>query len=371
VCRGWRSVLLERSLWTRLEVSRASGVRVHEGADRGVLDSLLRCAAARSGGGLHSLQVDTEHVTHAALMDVVAANAGALRELHACSDKPYRGVVANQVEALCDAAPLLRTFTTDVYGTSDMGVQAVRRALRNEAPFGALRVGRLGVYLDDEDEAGVIAFAADVAAHTWLTGLKLREALLNTPAALDAVVDAARRLQLVTLYDCHLSPASVPALARLLSHDALTELELCWVDVQLLDVPAAAVLAAALRANATLTSLALNNACVFDDPAAGAELLGALTGHASLQVLSVLDNHVQAAGQAAAGAALGALVAANAPSLTHLNVSYCDLGDDGLRPLLEALPRNTYLRKLDCAFNFMSEAFMADVLLPAVRANDR
>ncbi len=49
VCRGWRSVLLERSLWTRLDLSEAPGVR---GA---ALAALLRCAAARAGGSLHTL----------------------------------------------------------------------------------------------------------------------------------------------------------------------------------------------------------------------------------------------------------------------------------------------------------------------------
>jgi hypothetical protein len=54
VCRGWRHMLLERSLWTRLDLSTTSGVR----ASVWVLDALLRCAAARAGGGLQSLHVN-------------------------------------------------------------------------------------------------------------------------------------------------------------------------------------------------------------------------------------------------------------------------------------------------------------------------
>jgi hypothetical protein len=153
----------------------------------------------------------------------------------------------------------------------------------------------------------------------------------------------------------------------LLSGGALTELECS--HTALLDVPAAGVLAAALRANSTLTSLTLDEAGVFDNPAVAAALFGVLTGHASLRALSVSRNSAYAAHQAAAGAALGALVAANAPALTELNVSWCNLGDDGLRPLFEVLPANTHLRTLRCSDNDMSQAFARDALLPAVHAN--
>jgi hypothetical protein len=71
---------------------------------------------------------------------------------------------------------------------------------------------------------------------------------------------------------------------------------------------------------------------------------------------------------AAAGAAFGALVAANAPALTDLSVA-CNLRDDHLRPLLNALRTNTHLRALDVAASDISAAFVRDVLLPAVRAN--
>jgi hypothetical protein len=89
----------------------------------------------------------------------------------------------------------------------------------------------------------------------------LQDAPLHMPAVLDAVVDAALAgpLQRVALHSCGLSPASAPALARLLSCDALTFLDCS--DHALLDAPAAAVLAAALRANATLTSLQAGLTC--------------------------------------------------------------------------------------------------------------
>jgi hypothetical protein len=362
VCRGWRHVLLERSLWTRLDLSATSGVRVPPPQLHDALDKLLRCAAARAGGGLRSLHVNPDHVTPAALLEVAAANAGALRELHAHDDEPFHGFTPEAAVALCGAAPLLRIFATDLEGDRT-AVQAARRALRNEAPFGPLRVRHLDATFHRVDEADVVAVAADVAAHATLTGLALLHTRLNTVAALDAVVDAAlaRRVQTVHFYYCFFSPASAPALARLLGSDALTSLANEGGGV--VGALAARVLAAALRNNRTLTSLTLDNAGVWHDPAAAAELLDALMGHASLRVLDLGFNHV-AADQAAL---LGALIAANAPALTELNVTMCWLGDDGMRPLFEALQHNTHLRTLRCSGNGISDAFAADVLLPAVR----
>jgi hypothetical protein len=369
VCRGWRAVLLERSLWTRLDLTRASGVhvRVHP---RHVCEVVLRHAAARAGGGLRSLHIDKSFVTHAALLEVAAANAGALRELRTHTPSLIGFSTLVDASALLGAAPLLDVLATDLV-CYPADLPAARRALRNEAPFGPLRVRRLRAFFDAGDEARFIAFAADVAAHASLSELSIRRAPLGNADALDAVVDAAlaRRMDSVTLDSCGLSPASAPALARLLGGGALTALE--CEGMYLLDAPAAAVLAAALRGNSTLTSLTLDDVGVFDDPAAAAELLGALTSHVSVQTLSVTCNGVivTAAHRAAVGAALGTLVAANAPALTHLDVSYCTLGDDGLRALFEALPRNTHLCALHCCNNIMSELFLRDALLPAVRAN--
>jgi hypothetical protein len=154
-------------------------------------------------------------------------------------------------------------------------------------------------------------------------------------------------------------------LARLLGGGTLTELSITQPE-QLLDGPSAALLGAALRANSTLTSLSFVNVDFWGDTDAAAALLSALTGHASLRNLVLLSNHVEAA---LSGAALGALIAANAPALTALDVSFCNLGDAGLRPLLDALPGNTNLRALDVSINGTSEAFARDVLPPAVRAN--
>lgn len=139
--------------------------------------------------------------------------------------------------------------------------------------------------------------------------------------------------------------------------------------MQMVDAHAAALLAAALRANSTLTSLTLSRAGVFSNAVVAVELLGSLTAHPSLRSLNLTQNRMVEADRAAVGAALGALVAANAPALTVLEVFVCNLHDEGLRPLFEALPHNTHLRVLNCSYNIMSDVFARDLLMPAVRAN--
>jgi hypothetical protein len=192
-----------------------------------------------------------------------------------------------------------------------------------------------------------------------------------TTAALDAVVDAAltRQLVSVTLVRCDLSPESASALARLVGGGALAELEIFGQCQQLLDVPASLALGNALRASSTLTALSLRAVVLWRDPAAATALLGALTGHPSLRSLDISFNEVGPANQQVAGAALGALVAANAPALQEIHLHGCRLGETGLRPLFDALPANTHLRTLDCCRNALSDAFVRDTLLPAVRAN--
>ena len=93
----------------------------------------------------------------------------------------------------------------------------------------------------------------------------------------------------------------------------------------------------------------------------------AVTGHPSLRVFAVSGSHPP--DPAAAGAALGALVAANTTALKFLIVSHSVLGDVGLGRLCDALPRNTHLRRLHIGVNDMSAEFARHTLLPSVRAN--
>jgi hypothetical protein len=368
VCRSWRTTLLERSLWTRLDLSPSSGVRVR------ITEYVLAGAAAKAGGQLAALDVrGCKQLTFDALLTAVQANGVALRELCVGALDLGDGVVtlvAELVERLLQAAPHLAACHADVYRVGSL--DCARRMLRNEPHFLPLRLRTLFVkFRGGADEETVVTLAADLAAHSSLQRVVLESAPLNTPAALDAVVDAALACQMMSLSltHCHLFPASAPALVRLLGSGTLTELSIYQDGQQLLDGPSAALLGTALRANGTLTSLSLRHLGFWRGQDAAPVLLGALTGHSSLRTLNLSLNIVEGAQNTAAGTALGALVAANAPALTELDVSSCVLDDAVLGPLFAALPANTHLRELDVAYNYMTEAFVRDVLLPAVRAN--
>jgi hypothetical protein len=344
VCRAWRAALRERSLWLTLNMSSAFGgvmrVRTREEAQAADItthgaytprtlrrfDELLRAAAVRADGGLQVL--DASYATHAAVLDVVTANGGALRELAlSCSPQFNQVAGAAQLETLLRAAPRLRC-------------------------------------------------------------LRLWQVHLSAPGALDVVVDAAVtcRMERLSLSCCALSPASAPALVRLLRDGALSELRLWNCGTHMLDEPFAALLARALRANCTLTQLHFLDTELWRSPAAAAALMGALTGHASLRELDVgtypgdeaaePDAPLTLEQSAAAGAAFGALIAANAPALEALDVSSCGLGDAELAPLADALRQNTHLQSLrihpdspeEDMYTF-SAAVVRDRLLPAARAN--
>jgi hypothetical protein len=208
-----------------------------------------------------------------------------------------------------------------------------------------------------------------MAGHASLTGCHIHDAELDAPAAADALADAVltRRMTSLELWGCDFSPAIAPALARLLGGGWLTQLLIG--GAQLLDAPATTLLSNVLRLNSTLTGLTLQSVDMWCDPAAATALLGALTGHPSLRQLTLNGNDVAAEHHAAAGTALGALVAANAPALQVLDVSYCDLGDDGLGPLVDALASNTHLCRLECEASNISLAFARNQLLRAVITN--
>jgi hypothetical protein len=265
------------------------------------------------------------------------------------------------VKALLHAAQQLYVLEVSLRDYLD----EARRVLRNDAPFGPVCVRDLTVYGDDSGgEDDLLMLAADMSTHVGLMALTLSCLPLKSPAALDAVADAAlaSRVSSLELTECDVSPAYAPALARRIGGGALTALSINNIGYRLLDDDTAVVvLCDALRASSTLTSLSLW--FLWDEPAATAALLGALTGHPSLQTLRISADFVEAS------AALGELVAANAPSFVHLDVSWCRLGDDGMGPLFDALPHNTHLRSLKCCENNITEAFMRDRLLPAVRAN--
>jgi hypothetical protein len=365
VCRGWGATLNDHTAWMQLDLTRTDGSACSE--------ALLRAATSRAGGQLRSLRLACGDALHTALCAVAAGNAATLQELRirAAASSPQRRNVEH-LKALLRAAPQLRMLEADILCDN---LAEAHRVLHNEPPFGPLRVRHLNVDAHAATADAVLGLAADLAAHASLESVWLYSAPLDAPAALDAVVDAAlaRRLSSVKLSFCRLLPASASALTRLLGGDTLTELYIEGGSWQLLDAPAATLLANALRTNTSLTALTLDSIELWRDAAAAAELMGALTGHARLRLLALSWNHPHDGfldDEAEVGAALGALLLANAPALQTLDISYLPrLGGEGLGPVVEALRHNTHLTKLDCSGNRISEEFARHRLLPAVRAN--
>jgi hypothetical protein len=136
VCKPWRDGALKdgSAAWAHL-VLRTD----HEEPDPEVDDSsLLRAAAARAHGALEVLDVRRCEYMSDVLLQVVAANAATLRELHTS----FLWLVDNnKAEALLHAAPLLRVLHTDV----GCAPSQYRRVLHNEAPFVPLRLRHLHV----------------------------------------------------------------------------------------------------------------------------------------------------------------------------------------------------------------------------------
>ena len=120
-------------------------------------------------------------------------------------------------------------------------------------------------------------------------------------------------------------------------------------------------------AAAPLVRLYYVDAGLFDALTAGLSLVAAVTRHPTLRHLILMNNSVALTGCPAIGAALGLLVAADAHLLT-LCISNCELGNDGLLPFIDALPRNMRLRRLECRGNDFTQLSAAR-LLAAVRAN--
>jgi hypothetical protein len=372
VCRSWRAALDDVSLWTRLDLSRSSGVAVH------VTDAVLDGAAALALGTLQALDITgCTAISPAAFLAWVTCNGGTLREVRSLNAAPwFEHGAFEQADALLllRAAPTLRRLELDVASKVQADTHAM---LRNEGVFAPLCVRRLWVGFGQEPEAvalteaDVLALAADVAAHASLTHLLVCNAQLSTAAAVDALVDAAlaRSLRGCAFLECHAEATHLQlGLARLLRGGALTELWLLdTARGRFFDAAAGGELCSALRSNTSLNVLTLEHMGLCTDPGATA-LLRALTAHASVQQLAVRDD-MHAGATPAVAAAFGELVAANAPALHELDFSDCRFGQAGLRPLLQALPENTYLRSLTLDGTVLSEAFARDVLLPAVRAN--
>ena len=386
VCRAWRDALQDPLCWMDLDLARL------ERPLRGIVQQpylTLAAAAAKARCQLRTLRVPD--VSRRALVDVLTANAGSLRKL-----RLLRLVVdgifgaserSPSLEAVMAAAPLLQAVEAEIVACEGPVAPALMRAV---PPFSQLTVHKLYVHFQWNEGtplAGMervgpfVAALADAALQSALSHVCFQGVNTAAPVLMDAIADAvlARRLPSLALIDG--TPPAAASLARLLRGNALKTLLFSRYVVHpppvlppVFDVPGAALVATALRANTTLTELSFHNSGLCLDAVVAQTVLGALVGHPSLRKLTLMCE----AGPAPAerGAALAAIVAANAPALESLMVSCisadactCHLGDAGLTPLVAALRRNQHLRRLDISCNEMSERFARRQLLPAVRAN--
>ena len=354
VCRSWRAFLADTSLWQVLDLTPAGGVV----AER-VTENLVRCAVARAAGRLRVIslncvpRLDVDEL----LLSVIESDGAELQQVNTDA-----WLIVEELEAVFAAAPRLQALTA---GVTDP-CSAVLPVLRNDPPYGPLRVRRLFVFTEGDEDDDVLALAAALAAHESLDGLGVNGC---APLGLNALLGAAvtRKVSWLSLEECGLDDESVRALVRLLQLGSLTKLE---VDSDFPDAEDASVLelCAALRACRTLTHLTLR--LNPDDGATRRVVTELLDAAAGLPALSELN--LKGSGNCAAtSGSLAALLRANLPSLHALRVEHCRLGDESLAPLLDGLAANTHLRELDCwAGNDLSEAFMRDRLVPALAAMD-
>ena len=358
VCRAWRDVLADATLWEVLDLSSIDGV-----TRRLVRAALVRGAAARAGGQLKVLDVRACYIITQDVVALAAANGAALRELHVDSE----ALQAQQVDAILAAAPQLQLLCASIWCVGSVA----GALLRKEPPYGPLRAQDFHINCRGTPDAALLSVAAAVAGHSQLKALTFEEVNSNDPAILDALFDAARlgRTPDFSVLSNHVFPGNHRALARLLQCDTLTSLSLRidWNDE--VDEDEFALLAPTLQGAIHLESLSLE-VCLWDFANFG-EILAVLQALPALRRLNLGGNSALAADQAVVGRALGALLAADWPRLHTLNVEYCNLEDDAMAYVFAGLSANTHLRELlYFEGNDFSEDFHRDILTPALNALD-
>ena len=226
VNRAWRALLADTSLWKRLDVG---GARFRVSCDVARFSPLLfRAAVAKAGGQLHYLDLkgrrvhddddeplDTSWLLFSVLHAVVVANAATLVELRLLNSL----LNVDKLTTLCRSAPNLMFFESDAWCKS---VNEVNTLLLKQEPFSHLQLTQLCLSGAPEltDDVAVFSFAKQLIDHGHtLTGLTFYYAPLDTAAAMGAIVDAAISLRLsrLSLEFCHATPATIPALTRLVA----------------------------------------------------------------------------------------------------------------------------------------------------------
>lgn len=111
----------------------------------------------------------------------------------------------------------------------------MRSILRNEPPYGCVRLAQLCVAPDVHDSTTVATLAAELVLHPTLAKLELFRMPVRSALKMDALVDAAIQLRLVKLspFACTFPPETVSALTRLVHAGFLQELRITFNDATL------------------------------------------------------------------------------------------------------------------------------------------
>ena len=398
VSRSWRAAVCSPLLWKDVDLTSAAETRR-------VNDALLAAVVEKAAGTLEQLSVtvrfegdednaeamlpreaapDGRSVSVAAVRDAVQ-HAGAFLSHLAVFCPPLKlsppycpppGVVHSLLDA---ASESLISLYSDAEG-SPSEVQAMLRTTR-DPPFGKLCLRRLLIRgnLEEEDAATFIPLLTGLAGHSSLKELVLRGKFLLTFAVVGSLVDVviANGITALRLEWCALEPPSMVHIARLVTLGQLNYLYICLgnvVDLPLLNMAderaSCEAFCAALRSNTSITTLALIDVVLWVDTAAGEAIITALFGHPSIRNLSFHSNVVvEADEQIAVGTILARLLIADSQCLHLLDLAWCALGDDGMRPIVDALRSNTHLLDFFCSHNGLTPLFARDVLSPALAVN--
>ena len=310
------------------------------------------------------------------LSEVVSANGGSLRELralNACLLTPGGAscFTVDHVQELLSAAPKLEVLEVhvSVLSTEDAG-SALPMLLRNEPPFGPLRISRLTLLAAFDMEA----LAAAAPMHASLTGLRVYNVpyILNGQPWIEPLVDLVISLRLPTSYfvgfhdEFVMPPDALRSLARLLTAGSLRVLNIQG-NKGLFSGAHLPAFGAALRSS-RLHMLSVDSGALSGPLVGALEIISACSGHPTLKHLRIYQNEFASHDCClAVGYALGSLLSSPASVLELLSINSCRLGDAALRPIFAALSR-TRLRHFDCSFNDISAGF-GRVVLSAVRDN--
>ena len=363
VSRGWRALLNDPRFWLVLDFSPGSGVEAR------VSRALLFAAGERGRGHLHTLNLTgVGGLSYEDLAQFVAAQGQSLRSVTVLE---WLMISADSVTRLCRSAPLC-TLRCGVYCS---GPAEALPLLRCEAPCALLHVVKLWVSGFYNNEHAVLDFAAALPSHRGkIKVLTVYKAPLRNGAVANALMRgvAEADVSYVSFENCHLAPASLPVLTRLLQAGCLEGLDINNYEHALFEEgPDLTAFCHALRSS-TLQKLELNMCELWRDPAVAGELLAALVGHLTLRELSLSWNHVNYTDDArrAAGKQLASLIT-HSSALHKLDLEYSYLGEAGLAPIFEALPRSITLKELCLVAHGqrISREFARDVILPAVRTN--